>query len=121
HMQEERRESNWEFLYSYIEASKYFEQVKAYQKNFKDILIILTEDLHKNPANTFEEIFSFLEVDTKFKVDQTIHYNRSGAPRSRVIHEFFKKDNKFRKAIQPLTHLLIPSNIRKKLFYKFQA
>ncbi len=121
HMQEERRENNWEFLYSYIEASKYFEQVKAYQKNFKDTLIILTEDLLKNPTNTFEEIFSFLEVDPQFKVDQTIQYNKSGAPRSRVIHQFFKKDNKLRKAIQPLTHLLLPSNIRKKLFYKLQS
>ncbi len=120
-MQEERRENNWEFLYSYIEASRYYNQVKAYKENFKKVLIILTEDLHKTPTSTFEEIFSFLEVDPQFKVDQTIQYNKSGVPRSRVIHHFFRKDNKLRKAIQPLTHLLIPPNIRKRLFYKFQS
>lgn len=120
-MQEERRKNNWEFLYSYIDASKYFQQVKAYQENFNETLVILTEDLYKNPTETFREVFSFLGVDPSFQVDQTIKHNKSGIPKSRTIHNFFKKDNKLRLALQPLTRLFIPPNLRKVLSYRIQS
>lgn len=120
-VQEERLKNNWEFLYCYLEASKYYNQVKAYKNNFRKTLIILTEDLHKNPGRVFHEIFSFLEVDPRFQVDQTIKHNKSGVPKFRMIHNFFKNDNKLRLALQPLTRLFIPSKLRQKLSYRIQS
>src|SRR5690606_31977764 len=61
--QDERRNKNWEFLYSYIDGSRYYEQVKAYLDNFQDVLIIKTEDLHKNPHEVFKTTFSFLDIN----------------------------------------------------------
>lgn len=121
HMQEERLENNWEFLYSYTEVSKYYNQVKAYQENFKETLIILTEDLHKRPVSLFEEIFSFLEVDPHFQIDLTIKHNQSGVPKFRMVHNFFKNDNKLRLALQPLTRFFITPNLRKVLSYRIQS
>lgn len=119
--QDERRNKNWEFLYSYIDGSRYYEQVKAYLDNFQDVLIIKTEDLHKNPHEVFKTTFSFLDINPNFEVNQTIRYNESGMPKSRFIYNFFQKDSKLRKALQPITRTLIPSTTRKILSNKIQS
>lgn len=120
-LEEERRENNWEFLYSYTEASKYYSQVKSYFDNFDNVLVLLNEELKEQPDLFFKEIFSFLEVDPDFKVDHTIRYNESGAPRSRAIHNFFSDNSKVRKAIQPLVRIFLSAQTRKILSNKIQS
>ena len=54
--------------YSYKDRGKYIEQIKRFMKYFsKDqILILLNDDLKKNPVNVMRKVFEFLEVDPNF-------------------------------------------------------
>jgi len=120
-MEEERRQANWEFLYSYTGVSKYYEQVKSFYDNFDNVLVLLNEELKEEPDLFFKKIFTFLEVDSNYIVDHSIKYNESGAPRSRAIHNFFSEDSKIRKAIQPVVRTFLSPERRKLLSNKIQS
>lgn len=120
-LEEERRKENWEFLYSYTEASKYYSQVKSFIDNFDNVTVFLTEELKQKPDLFFKKLFAFLEVDTNFQVNHAIKYNESGTPRSQTIHNFFSDESKFRKAIQPIVRVFLPSQTRKLLSNKIKS
>lgn len=60
--EEERRKKGWRWVYQYSRISLYYEQVKAYLENFKNVKVIIYEDLRDNPKQTIDEIYEFLKV-----------------------------------------------------------
>jgi hypothetical protein len=62
-----RKKNKWRWIYQYTEVSKYFEQVKAFKKNFNDVHIIIYEKLDKKPKTTINCLYKFLGV-------QKIHF-----------------------------------------------
>lgn len=61
----------------YINFSCYFFQIEQYLAYYKkeNILIILSEELKKDPENILKKIFTFIGVDNSFNINQRITSN----------------------------------------------
>lgn len=108
-----RINENWEWFWHYTQVGYYGEQIQNYTQLFspEQIKIYLYEDLKSNPLALFEDIFSFLEVDTSFQPDLTIRPNKSGMPKNKLLHQILTKPNLLKAALKPL----IPAAIRQKI------
>ncbi|MEM9458900.1 MAG: sulfotransferase [Myxococcota bacterium] len=73
-------ESVEEMLFAYpsiLHASRYIEQIERYLEVFprEQLLVVLQEDLIREPAATLARIFSFLGVDASHRVDTSARDN----------------------------------------------
>lgn len=57
-------------------AGLYYEQVKAYMDNFKNIRIYLTDDLKEDPKSLVQDMYSFLGVDSSFTPNLDRKFNQ---------------------------------------------
>lgn len=105
-MEEQKRiKENWELIYHYKEASRYYEPVKAFLEAFPNVKILLTEDLNKHPQKTLDEIFDFLNLEP-VTINTEAKFNISGKPKSRILHKAILEDSLFKKAvIRPLARM----------------
>ena len=90
-MEEKRMESNHEFLWAYKGCGLYYRQVKAFIDVFgnNNVLVLLHEDLKKNPQTMLKKICSFLEIaDISFE-DTDAMYNVSGIPKNNIKTHLF--------------------------------
>lgn len=86
---------NFEFGYrNYFQFGLYGKWLEQYYKNFdkKDILIILTEDLKKNPLQTINKCCDFLDISKfeeipKISLNKTIYYKNASFYHN-LIHLF---------------------------------
>ena len=115
-----RIHNNWELIYHYTAVSHYYEPVKAFMESFTNVLVILNEDLERNPRKTLLEVFKFLEIDSTVPIDTDVHHNMSGVPKIRWIHHFFFEENKLRKMIRPFVRLFLSHHLREKISNKIQ-
>ncbi len=78
-------------LLSYSEIPLYAEQIKRYVEVFgwKQIHIIVFDDLVKDTLNTYREVLRFLDVDDQFTPDLKI-YNAAYPRRSMLLQIFMK-------------------------------
>ena len=79
----ERKAENWSPLYYYKSKGYYTKQLERYYSLFpkENIKILLFEDLIKNPIETSQEIFEFLNADSAFIPDTSKKANVSGTPK----------------------------------------
>lgn len=105
----ERILNNWELIYYYVAVSKYYAPVKAFQESFPQVKIIFNEDLSGETNKTLSSVFTFLEVDENFIVDNSIQYNRSGKPKSKLLQYFLWEENQVKKMIRPMIRLVFPN------------
>lgn len=77
--EEKRINSNWDFMWHYKESGNYVNQIDGFKKVFSRVKVILFDDLISAPTVICNEIFSFLKVAPKNKIN-TISYNPSGIP-----------------------------------------
>lgn len=105
----ERIRDNFELIYHYKEASKYYEPIKAFMEAFNHVKVILNEDLQSKPEETLGEIFDFLEVKNHYAIDTSLKHNKSGLPKNRMLQEFFQEGNLVRMAVRPLARTFFPT------------
>lgn len=76
----------------YLERGFYYQQVKRYYDNFgKDkVMVMLFDDLKKDPQKLFDNIFSFLCIRRK-KYDTFDKVNESLSPKSKTLNYFLYK------------------------------
>lgn len=83
--EEERRAANWADGWFYIARGLYAEQVKAYMDNFDRVLVLLfEEDIVTGQATN--KILEFLNLEPLPQSMTTVHTNRSGYPKNRLLH-----------------------------------
>ncbi len=111
--EKDRMKKNYHFDYFYIDRGFYYKQVKAYLDNFENVKILLFEDLKKNPYKTLEEIFNYLELDTKYlsNIDFNKKFNVSGKPKIKLLSKIIFSKNPVAKAIKSS----IPKETREKM------
>ena len=85
--EEERKQYNWIWAWQYKNSGLYFEQVKAYLENFRNVKIILFDDLKTDANRTLAEICQFIGVSDDFEFDTSYKYNVSGDPKSAVLYK----------------------------------
>ena len=102
-----RIKNNWAWPYHYVNAGMYYDQVKAYIEDFKNIKIFLFEDL-QNKEKFFNELFNFLEIE-KITIEDKKVYNMSGIPKNKLIANFVNNDN----FVKKVGKFIVPKKIRK--------
>jgi len=77
----------------YIFQGYYYQQLKRYYELFgrSQLLVIILEDLIKNPIALAQRMYTFLGIDPTFQPDVSIRQNEGGIPRNRIWDWFFSK------------------------------
>lgn len=74
----------WNLKNPYIELSFYSEPLKNFLANFKNVKILLYDNLKSNPQSLIKDVYSFLNVDVSFIPNFEVR-NVSGEPRNKLI------------------------------------
>ncbi len=76
-----RRRKGYEYLWRYLDAGFYYEQVKAYMESFSHIKILILEQFSQSSSEPLRQIFQFLGVNPAFIPKRCIRFNVSGKPK----------------------------------------
>jgi hypothetical protein len=83
--EEERIRENYSFDYFYTRRSFYFEAVKAYKEAFRNVHIVLYDDLMSDTEGVMRGICEFLAIDPVFRFVNVPETNSSYIPRYRWL------------------------------------
>lgn len=108
--EEKRINSNWDFMWYYKESGHYVNQIDGFKKVFSRVKVILFDDLISDPIRICNEIFSFLKVAPKNKLDTT-SYNPSGVPKTITAKHLLNRRSKTAVFIRELIKFLIPRKV----------
>lgn len=115
-MESERIKENWEFMWLLKDVGLYYNQVKAFKENFKNVRIYLSEDLKSDPQGLLKDIFEFLGADSDFIPDNLkVIYNVSGVPKNKLLHKFLHDKLIIKSLIKPFIPFLLREKIVKNL------
>ncbi|MBA3646963.1 MAG: sulfotransferase [Chitinophagales bacterium] len=115
-LEEKRKDENWHFDYQYIQRGFYYNQVKAYLDNFRNVKIYLNEDLRNQPLNVGKSLEEFLNIEL-LPMDFSGDLNVSGEPKMESLNTFLKKPNPVKK----LLGQLLPKTLRRKMRLRIQS
>ena len=106
---------------TYVDHGYYSRQIEGYYKYFskEQIKIIFFEDLKRNPDKTVGQVFSFMNIDNKFKPNFSIK-NSSALPRSVVMQRIFQSLT-MPKFIKPFVPPSVSSKIKISLIRKLNV
>lgn len=100
-------------LLRYREMGRYVEPLRGYIERFgRDrVLILLYDDLREDFTAVFRRCCEFLQIDPDATRPVIGRHNRSGMPRSRMIHALVSSQ-RFKNAIRPLLPLRLASRAK---------
>lgn len=100
-------------LLRYREMGRYVGPLKEYIETFgRDrVLVLLYEDLRDDPGAVFRHCCEFLGVDPSATAPVLDRHNRSGMPRSRLLHALLKSQ-RFKNAVRPWLPLKLASRAK---------
>ena len=85
----------------YKDMGLYYNMIKAYQDNFKDVYVIKYEDFQNNTAEIVEETLAFLGVLSRADLDTQSRHNVGGKRwKQPFLKSFFMKDNYLKKGLR---------------------
>ena len=113
-----RLKDNWDFIWGYKKCGLYYNQVKSFMDNFSNVKVVLQEDLKNDTSAILKDIYSFLEVDAKFKTDVSIKHNESGMPNNIFSKFLLSRNNIFSTVIRELMKRFIPRDLLEKVASK---
>lgn len=86
---------------NYLTYGQYSEQVRAYQQNFPDVRVLVSDDLAADPSHVVRDCLEFLGVDSGTPIDTGFRANVSGAPRHKRLAALVIDDNPIKRLIKP--------------------
>lgn len=95
----------WCFFFKQV--GLYYEGVKAYLENFKNVKIIIFEEFIKNQDNYLKDICDFLEIDNTYKFKEPAIRNRTGAPKNKALNNILMGNVPFRKTLKKIALLFM--------------
>jgi hypothetical protein len=101
----DRIRKHWWPEFHYLHGGLYCAQIKIFLDIFgwTRLKVYLYEDLEQDAESVLCDIFEFLEVDPKFKVDVAIRYGTSGLPKNKMLHSALKQMRR----VRPLAERLL--------------
>lgn len=118
--EEERKKLNWEYIWFYKDVGFYYQQVKAYLNNFRQVRIFLYDDLERDAVALMRSLFGFLEVQTCFRPEIDVAYNASGIPKNRYLYGFLTKSNLLKATLKPVVDSVFPIESRSHLIERLK-
>ena len=123
-VEDQRLNDGNEFIWGYKKGGLYYEQVKSYIDNFKEVKIYFFEDLLSSPQRVMDDITSFLEV-SPICVKENLKLNISGKPKNKILNILVARDTVLRRMMAKLvgknTAIKIKSFIQKKNLNKISV
>lgn len=120
--EQERRQDNWDMMWSYIDVSLYSKQVATFMDTFSQVKVLIFEEFITDPNKYLKELFQFLDVDSTFKSETKTVYSHSGEPKNKFIGWLTSRQNKLIYPFRKLLLKIIPRKyleiISKKIFEK---
>jgi len=110
--EKKRKQNNWEWAWRYSEVGMYYEQVKAFMDNFKNVRIYLFDDLKNDTLTLVQDVYRYLEIDATFIPTVKTKHNISGVPKNELWHEFLTSPPR---SISRLVNVLLPQKFIKKV------
>jgi hypothetical protein len=113
----ERIADGWNPNFRYRDRGRYGEQISRYFDTFprEQLLILMQENLNKQPVETLASVCRFLGVDDGFEFDTTTRHNvTAGIPRRVWLSRLFAAESSLKDA----TRKVVPKGIRDVLFEK---
>lgn len=86
-LEEERIKQDYEFIWHYKHCGLYYNQVKAYLDNFSNVKIVIIDDFKANSNKVFDDVLSFLGLDLNYDIDFSQSPNKTGIPKSGLLHK----------------------------------
>lgn len=89
--EDERIANHWSPYYHYRAKGFYAQQLSDYLERFDrtQMRFYLFEDLLEDTAALMNDVFTFVGVDPRISIDTARRHNRSGLPKSRLLHRLF--------------------------------
>jgi hypothetical protein len=83
----------------YFSRGAYINQIESYLEMFKreQMLVLIFEDLKKDPEAVFRRCFDFLGVDPDFRCPQMTRASNPSMVWDNPVHSFFLRRNKYQK------------------------
>lgn len=101
---EERIQKGWTIAYDYIGQGMYSKRVESYLRAFKNVKVILFDEIEVAPGKVTQETLAFLGVGTDgLQLDTSTRYNKSGVAKAGVkgvVAKLLYTDNPFKRAIK---------------------
>lgn len=84
--EDERTRAGWSHMWQLARLSRYGEQLAPFVAGFGDrLLVVLQEDLARDPGGQLRRVLEFLDVDPDAPIDTDRQVNEGGVPRSRAV------------------------------------
>ena len=119
--EEERIKKNFDWMWHYSRAGFYLEALKDFKNNFKNVHVVINEDLAVNTLSSIQSIYSFLDVDSGFIPNISNRYSTSGRPKN-TFFKFFSSRTSLMSPIRNFVVKFFPREIleffAKKMFKK---
>jgi Sulfotransferase family len=95
-----RIRDSWGMMWRYTDLGMYGSQLERYLAEFprQQILVLLYEDLRRDPRGTLREVAEFLGM-RPFTAGRAPAYNPSGTPRSDLLNALVNRDNPLRRTV----------------------
>lgn len=90
--EKDRVDNCYDMMWHYTAVSKYYESIKHFLKEFKNIKIIIFEEFISNKESILRDIFLFLGVQN-IPIDTSVVYSKSGKPKSKFIAYVLGRNN----------------------------
>lgn len=101
-------------FFHYVRAGLYDAQVAAWQAAFDDVLVVSYDNVESHPHEVLNRIAGFLDIAPTFAPREIIRLNKSGKPRSRLLHDFILKENPVKRLLRPVYRALVGNRATRK-------
>ena len=108
--EEMRTKQGYGLMWRYRAVGLYAEQVRAYQKNFNNVQVLLYDDLKLNPAFLIKQIYLFLEVAPGFIPDVSQTHNVSTVPINAAFNALFVKPVRLHRIMRKVGGMFLGKN-----------
>ena len=101
-------------FFHYVRAGLYDTQVAAWQTAFEHVLVVCYDDVAARPHEVLNRIAGFLDLAPNFEPKEVIRLNKSGQPRSRLLHEFIRTESPLKRLLRPIYRTLVGNRATRK-------
>lgn len=100
----------------YKSMGMYYNMVKAYKNEFKNIHIVIYEDFRDKTNSTLESIFMFLDVNPTLKLDYSLRHNVGGKEWKNIkMKNLFQNDSLLKSIYFKFVPRIIKNKIRERI------
>lgn len=101
--EQNRKDKKYSDFWYYTFNSFYYDKIKAFKAEFKDVMVITTEEMSKETSKVIRDTYKFLGVNENFSPENVDRrYNPGGVFKENIITKFFFKQSKLRTTIKSL-------------------